>query len=110
MTWCKKDAQIQYTKNRPTGPIFYIAEDDFGNPLDAHGPHKEGDIIYLVGTSMFGVVISDSINWNGWFKIQWEDSIISAAFSENTVLRNMIKVENDSPNERLKLIIKYGNY
>lgn len=107
MIWSIKESYLQYTKNRPTGPIINIVYDEHENPIQVVGPHEENDIIYLVGSTVFGIIERNPYIDN-FVQVHWEDSIISAPFSKNATLRNMIKVENDSPNERLKLIIKYG--
>jgi hypothetical protein len=92
-----------YIKARPTGPLGFLI-----NELEyASGPHSIGEKVYIIDTVTFGTIIMGA--YEGFLRIYWEDGIISADFNSEATLYHIIKVLDDSPQERLKLILKYGS-
>lgn len=104
---------IRYAQKNPAGPLIYImTERQENQEIKCHGPHSVGDVIYIIGTDVFGTIVnSEYQDYCGDFlKVIWEDGIVSVDFRPDAVLRNMIRVDNDSPQERLKIKLKYADY
>lgn len=88
-----------------------------GNPIDLppnNGPHAIGTKLCLVQMRgcMFGTIQS-STNRNGYspkydLEILWEDGERSASFGKTDTLFHTILVNPDTPQEELRLRLKYA--